>query len=165
MGNDENILVLPYGGDDDPNSGFSGSGMSSEERAREADRRGITSRRQRLALYHLGQASRHGLTYKEFGGIAELHHGQSSGALSNLHMGGIIARLKEERHGCGVYVLPQYVAGRDTVPYANTKTTQLLAQAAELLRTYPDCGHGPLPEDGCLGCEVKDWVRHYETRK
>lgn len=155
--------MLPYGGSTDPNSGYTGSDTS-EERAREADRTGVTARNQRHTLHFLREAGRHGMTYRELGGVAGWHHGQASSSLSILHKAGRIARLTERRTRCLVYVLPEFVAGRDTTPQGQTSTTALLAHMADLLARAPDCGHGPLPVTGCWGCEVKDALRQFEAR-
>jgi predicted nucleic acid-binding Zn ribbon protein len=53
-----------------------------------------------------------GLTWKEFSEITGLHHGTASGVLSVLHKTGRIARLKETRNGCKVYVDVFCVQGR-----------------------------------------------------
>lgn len=53
-----------------------------------------------------------GLTSSEVEEFTEWHHGTVSGALSDLHRRGDIARLTEKRSGYKVYVHPQYVNGR-----------------------------------------------------
>jgi predicted nucleic acid-binding Zn ribbon protein len=53
-----------------------------------------------------------GLTWKELSEITGLHHGTASGVLSVLHKSGRIARLKESRDGCKVYVDVSCVKGR-----------------------------------------------------
>ncbi len=98
---------LPYSG----NSGHSGS-ETSKNRALNADRSGKTALRQAQALTLLSREKMAGLTWKEFSEITGLHHGTASGVLSVLHKVGRIARLKETRNGCKVYVDIACIQGR-----------------------------------------------------
>jgi len=98
---------LPYNG----TSGHSGSDTS-RERALSADRSGKTALRQAQALNLLSQRDMLGLTWKELSQITGLHHGTASGVLSVLHKTGRIARLKESRDGCKVYVDVSCIEGR-----------------------------------------------------
>ena len=98
---------LPY----NVTSGHSGTDTS-RERALHADRSGRTALRQAQALNLLSQREMAGLTWKEFSEITGLHHGTASGVLSVLHKTGRIARLKETRNGCKVYVDVFCVQGR-----------------------------------------------------
>ncbi len=116
---------LPYAG----TSGWSGSDTS-EERARTQDADGTTSERQQRALRLVRFAEAEGLTWRELSNILNVHHGSASGLLSVLHKDGRIARLAERRDRCKVYVLPQFVAGRETEPHSSAK-----------VRSCPNCGH------------------------
>ena len=98
---------LPYNG----TSGHSGTDTS-KARVLHADRSGRTALRQAQALNLLSQREMAGLTWKEFSEITGLHHGTASGVLSVLHKTGRIARLKETRNGCKVYVDVFCVRGR-----------------------------------------------------
>jgi DNA-binding MarR family transcriptional regulator len=98
---------LPY----NQTSGHSGTDTS-KERALRADRSGKTALRQAQALNLLSQRKMSGLTWKELSEITGLHHGTASGVLSVLHKTGRIARLKESRDGCKVYVDVSCVEGR-----------------------------------------------------
>ena len=98
---------LPYNG----TSGHSGTDTS-KERALSADRSGKTALRQAQALNLLSQRKMSGLTWKELSDITGLHHGTASGVLSVLHKTGRIARLKESRDGCKVYVDVACIEGR-----------------------------------------------------
>ena len=98
---------LPYNG----TSGHSGSDTS-KQRALSADRSGKTALRQAQALNLLFQRDMLGLTWKELSQITGLHHGTASGVLSVLHKTGRIARLKESRDGCKVYVDVSCIEGR-----------------------------------------------------
>lgn len=73
----------------------------------------------------------HGVTWKDLADISGWHHGQASAALTNLHIEGRIVRLAAKRNRCHIYVLPEFVMGRDTLPYTpQTKTVEC-----------PACGH------------------------
>jgi hypothetical protein len=104
---------LPYGRGEDANSGYSGTDTS-EERARRQDADGTTRQRQQATLGGLAARRAYGLTWKELADSLGVHHGAASGVLSTLHKAGRIARLSERRHGCKVYVLPEYTNGRRT---------------------------------------------------
>ena len=101
--------VLPYAG----TSGWSGTDTS-KARAITSDTSGDTADRQaaviRLLYWYAGQ----GLTWRELADCMGWHHGQASGVLSVLHKEGKIARLLETRARCRVYVLEEYVSGRET---------------------------------------------------
>ena len=98
---------LPY----NQTSGHSGTDTS-KGRALHADRSGKTALRQAQALNLLSQREMAGLTWKEFSEITGLHHGTASGVLSVLHKTGRIARLKERRNRCKVYVNLDSIQGR-----------------------------------------------------
>jgi hypothetical protein len=103
----KNQPELPYNG----TSGHSGTDTS-RQRALSADRSGKTALRQAQALNLLSQRDMLGLTWKELSQITGLHHGTASGVLSVLHKTGRIARLKESRNGCKVYVDVSFIEGR-----------------------------------------------------
>lgn len=99
MSLNQNQPELPYNG----TSGHSGS-ETSKARAINSDRSGKTALRQAQALNLLSERDSHGITWKELSDLTGLHHGTASGVLSVLHKVGRIARLKESRNGCKVYV-------------------------------------------------------------
>lgn len=49
------------------------------------------------------------------------HHGAASGALSNLHKEGKVARLKDQRGGSAIYVLPHAVNERPVARYGRIR--------------------------------------------
>jgi hypothetical protein len=137
--------VLPYAG----TSGWSGSGTS-HDRADREDHDGTTSDRQARTLAALrntvtsyGQplGCRFGITWKELADLEDWHHGQASGVLSVLHKTGRIARLTERRNRCAVYVLPEYVQGRETAAHGGRRSyradADALADALEAFLTTP----------------------------
>lgn len=108
--------VLPYAG----TSGWSGSDTS-RERAEERDKKD-TKQIQREVLLHLLDAEYEGLTWKEIDVVCNInHHGNTSGALSNLHKANRIARLSIKRNRCKIYVHPDYIDGRETEEYGRKK--------------------------------------------
>lgn len=116
-GEDEpDLPVLPYN-QPEPNSGHSGSDTSAE-RAKRRDSSGATAKGQARVLALLASSGFIGTTVAEARDalIGDAHHGTVSGALSNLHKVGRIARLAEKRGGCKIYVLPGLVCGRATEP-------------------------------------------------
>jgi hypothetical protein len=81
----------------------------------------------------------HGMTWHELGDWLGLHHGQASGALSNLHKKGLVFVMRDvTRKKCQVYVTSEY---KSVVPadkridepakIKNTIRLQALIQAAE----------------------------------
>lgn len=157
--------VLPYGGADDPNSGFSGS-ETSEARARHADTTGVTGRRQRAALLALAAVGERGLTWREAASILGTHHGPASGVLSNLHKVGRIDRLHASvRDGSKVYVLPEYVNGRAVDrPKSNRRDPYFEAVLPVLARLA--CPLHEEPHDQCPMCRdvalVFSVIRNYQ---
>jgi hypothetical protein len=106
---DDGSASLPYNG----TSGWSGTDTS-RERAVTADTNGDTKDRQRKVMNFLHFYEGHGATWKEIAEHTGWHHGTVSGALSVLHKDKRIARLTQQRDRCRVYVLPEYVYGRET---------------------------------------------------
>lgn len=124
--------ILPYAG----TSGHSGSDTS-EERARRQDSDGTTARRQQETIRLLDQMNLLGLTWKELAGLLNLHHGQASGVLSTLHKAGTIARLRNRRDRCHIYVLPKWIDEREVDEYrrnvTRTEIREHLATIEEML--------------------------------
>ena len=107
------LPVTPYNG----TGGWSGTDTS-KARAEYDVRTGNLSRTQLLVIKALGEAQYlgcivHDIKIPKKNGDGYMHHGSVSGALSNLHMNGKIDRLQLKRNGCHIYVLPQYVEGRN----------------------------------------------------
>jgi len=86
---------------------------------RQTDHLGAT---QAKVLGLLEHAAGSGATVKEIReAYDEMHHGTVSGALSELHKGGIICRLATKRARCSVYVTPDNVDDRVVIPPKPTK--------------------------------------------
>ena len=99
---------LPYKG----TSGWSGTDTS-HQRATNSDTSGKTSANQQLVLNLLIQAEESGLTWKEISDQTGMHHGTTSGLLSNLHKDSRIARLTMSRDKSRIYVHPLFIEGRE----------------------------------------------------
>ncbi len=113
----EDLPALLYAG----TSGFSGT-ESSESRMRFEDESGRTTARQQFVIALAADAMGDGITVHEVEAAMrrvepQVHHGTASGVLSNLHGMHRLDLLKEKRGGCQVYVLPESVLGRVTVPH------------------------------------------------
>jgi hypothetical protein len=94
----------------------------------------VTRQRARATIALLSQVQHHGATADELGQYLNIHRGQSSSSLSTLHRKGKAARLTDKRGNAGVYVLPEYVSGRRTVPYGRqSPDAAALDQAIGLL--------------------------------
>jgi DNA-binding MarR family transcriptional regulator len=144
----ENEPVLPYNG----SSGWSGSDTS-RERAEQADSDGTTSKRQLATLDHLSQAAYRGLTWRDLSDETGWHHGASSGVLSVMHKAGVIARLTERRDRCAVYVLPEFVRGRETAQHTPNSSRQILESLLEELDYF--LTYGRVAEARTLFAQVK----------
>lgn len=107
---------LPYAG----TSGWSGSDTS-RARAVEADTSGVTGQRQRDVLAFLAGCGPWGVTWAELAHALDVHHGTASGVLSVLHKDNRLARLSLRRNRCKVYVLPEYVNGREIEPHGRRR--------------------------------------------
>lgn len=172
----ENIPVLPYGGDTNPNSGAAGS-VTSIDRARREDADGTTRDRQHTTLARLRLVRGEGVTWRELASAEGWHHGQASGVLSTLHKAGKITRLTERRNRCLIYVLSEYVDGRPESAGQGTSTGALLNEMGQYLtslesRIYSTGGVSLTPCDhlqnlgdpDCAVCELRRVVSRYSNR-
>lgn len=90
--------------------------------------------RLREVLYAVGSDQEFGVTWRDIARMLNLHHGQASGALSNLHKRGFIARLTEKRDRCSVYVTNRFVLDRDTLPYGAGSEPAEVSESDECTR-------------------------------
>lgn len=114
--------ITPHAG----TSGWSGSDTS-KERAMREDKDGTTTKRQEDTMCTLFDAGFTGITWSELANLYGWHHGQASGVLSVLHKEGHIVRLKARRNKSAIYVLENYVNGRET--------------SERKVKTCGNCGH------------------------
>jgi hypothetical protein len=119
--------TLPYAG----TSGWSGSDTS-YERAINNDKSGVTSKNQTLFITDLSYAGEMGLTAREWGLMHSLEHQTYSSVPSVLHLDGAIVRLTQRRGRHQIYVLPNFVNGRETAPHKSNKNKSF---------TCDNCGH------------------------
>jgi hypothetical protein len=81
---------------------------ASRDRAYAEIANGSFSKRQQDIYQLLREAGSEGMTWKQIGDILGLHHGKVSGALSNMHGGGMIFMLRQRRDRCHPYVHSLY---------------------------------------------------------
>lgn len=105
--------MIPYPG---MGSGHAGN-ATSRERQETEDANGMTEGRQQAALAYVAVHVSDGVTVAEVQDALGVGHGQASSALSHLHRAGKITRIKSRRNKQEIYVLPEYVNGRDVSPY------------------------------------------------
>lgn len=105
--------MIPYPGQ---GSGHAGNATSRERQERE-DGSGITAKMQQTVFTWLHVRGAIGCTAAEVEDHFLVGHGRASSALSHLHRAGHIRRIKERRQRHEVYVLPEYVDGREESPY------------------------------------------------
>lgn len=115
---------VPYNG----TAGWSGT-ETSKDRALYNLRTGKEYNNQQKALALLKEARANGLTWKELGEQADIHHGSASGVLSVLHQAGAILRGTRVRNGCKIYYSIEY---SDAIAHEPYKKKQKLC---------PACGH------------------------
>jgi DNA-binding MarR family transcriptional regulator len=111
--------------------GHSGS-EASEDRARTEAADGTVSARQRLVLAALRATGADGATWHELGRLLDLHHGQVTSTLSNLHKAGTVMRLVEKRDRSSVYVLPDFARGRETVAQGRARAADVYPHALDV---------------------------------
>lgn len=124
------------------------SGPSASREAADADLyKGITNAAQRYVLIWARWAGEAGVTSAELREKAgTLHHGRVSSAITKQHIAGRLVRLVERRGHCHVYVLPEYVAGREGLPYRQQNPRLTADDVEEVMvthrRTIPGCACG-----------------------
>ena len=96
-------LFTPYNG-----TGGYVERPASMERAMREVMQGVLSARQQALLDALFDAGPTGATWRTLGQLLNLHHGQVSGVLSNLHKAGEVFMLREQQDRCHPYVFRSY---------------------------------------------------------
>ena len=84
---------------------------ASKARAHNEARDGTRNSRHKKILKYLDLYGRAGATWKELGERLGLHHGQISGALSNMHKNGEVFTLVAQRDRCHPYVHAKFREG------------------------------------------------------
>lgn len=114
---------------------------------------GKTSAMMAIVLEEVRSFGAHGLTSAELRKrIAGEHHGRITSALTKLHIAGALAALRDRRDNCGVYVVPEYVLGRETRSYRRQmpkRSRGIIVEVLEGHRPWPTaCGCGWRPGMG-----------------
>ena len=107
----------------DGTMGHSGSSTSEERAVRET----LSPRRQQVFNFVEAQGAE-GAVCKQVMDWLDIGHGSASSALTVLHRGGNIRRLKERRWGQEIYVLPEHVGDREEAPYRPNTNAQRIAE-------------------------------------
>lgn len=97
------LPILPYDG----TGGHAGTDTS-RERAEDEASDGTLAVRQQRVLDSLADMGAAGATWVTVGQALSLHHGQVSGALSNLHQAGLVFMLKKRHNRSHPYVHSKY---------------------------------------------------------
>lgn len=123
--------------------GSSGGGASAD--AALADLvKGVTNAAQKYVVIMAQQAGERGVTVAELREkTGSLHHGRVSSATTKMHIAGRLVALTERRGHAGVYVVPEYVNGREERPYRR-QSARLTIEAVESLLSE----HGLLRTQG-----------------
>jgi hypothetical protein len=123
------------------------------------------TKRQMLAAL-LASAGDFGITVKHLELVTGWEHGSASGALSNAHRDGRVARLSDDykQDGLTVYVDPRFVGDRQTVPYRLNQQGLVDLMAAALRRQYRGCNHKRI-NPTCKQCEIEDLLDRYDRLK
>jgi hypothetical protein len=124
---------------------------ASKQRAKREAKDGTRSMRHKKIAKQLEWAGRRGATWKELGERLGLHHGQISGALSNMHKNGEVFSLVEQRDRCHPYV---HVMFRDS--YLSEQRYDEPAKTASATKDE---------EIERLKQEVAYWTHMYEALK
>ncbi len=128
-------LFTPYNG----TGGYVERPASIERAVREAQD-GTLSKRQSDIVEQLDLAGAQGATWKTLGQLLNLHHGQVSGALSNLHKAGEVFMLRAKQQRCHAYVLRRYRwAYTDEQVFDTPATTRAGERTALLNELYATC--------------------------
>lgn len=97
---------------------------TSKAQTAKKDAGGATGKRQAFTLKYAQRAGASGITVvdlREHPGFIG-HHGEASSSLTNLHKDDRIVRLSECRNQSHVYVLPEFVNGREVLPFRSQRS-------------------------------------------
>jgi len=128
-------MFVPYNG----TGGYVERPASIERAVREAQD-GTLSARQQAVVDALYAAGVKGATWRTLGQLLNLHHGQVSGVLSNLHKAGEIFMLRTKHDRCHPYVFHSYrIAYTDEQVFDTPATTRAGERTALLNELYTTC--------------------------
>jgi hypothetical protein len=132
------LPFLPYDG----TGGHAGSEASRLRAEAEADD-GTLADRQALILDYLDKTGAGGATWATTGQALSLHHGQVSGALSNLHQAGAVFMLRKRSNRSHPYIHAKYRAFyTDAEVHDSPKTTKAGQRRVRLEQLVAVCREG-----------------------
>lgn len=132
------LPFLPYDG----TGGHAGSEASRLRAETEAED-GTLADRQAIILDYLDKTGASGATWASAGQALSLHHGQVSGALSNLHQAGAVFMLKKRHNRSHPYVHVKYRSFyTDAEVHDSPKTTKAGQRRARLEDLVTACRSG-----------------------
>lgn len=119
----EPVYSEPVGSEVDDTDGWAGSEASHERAIRDV-KSGARNQRREQTIRSLAEATGRGLTWRELADLQGWHHGQASGILSVLHREGRISCLALKRGRSHIYMLTEYVDGRETREAGRTRANR-----------------------------------------
>lgn len=132
------LPLTPYDG----TGGHAGSEASRLRAETEADD-GTLADRQALILDYLDKTGAGGATWATTGQALSLHHGQVSGALSNLHQAGAVFMLRKRSNRSHPYIHTKYRAFyTDAEVHDSPKTTKAGQRRVRLEELVSACRDG-----------------------
>jgi hypothetical protein len=132
------LPFAPYNG----TGGYAGS-EGSQLRAEQEAEDGTLADRQALILNYLEGVGASGATWVTVGQALSLHHGQVSGALSNLHQAGAVFMLRKRHNRSHPYVHTRYRAFySDAEVHDSPKTTKAGQRRTRLDELVAVCREG-----------------------
>ena len=132
------LPFTPYAG----TGGHAGSEASRERAETEASDGTLADRQQRIIDYLEG-AGVSGATWVSVGQALALHHGQVSGALSNLHAGGAVFMLRKRNNRSHPYIHNKYRGFyQDSEVHDSPKTTKAGQRRVRLEELVQVCRDG-----------------------
>lgn len=132
------LPFTPYTG----TGGHAGSEASRERAETEANDGTLADRQQRIMDY-LAEVGAGGATWVSVGQALALHHGQVSGALSNLHAGGAVFMLRKRNNRSHPYVHAKYRGFyQDSEVHDSPKTTKAGQRRLRLEELVQVCREG-----------------------
>ncbi len=132
------LPFTPYTG----TGGHAGTEASRERAETEANDGTLADRQQRILAW-LDSAGASGSTWVSVGQGLNLHHGQVSGALSNLHAGGFVFMLRKRHNRSHPYVHNKYRGFyQDSEVHDSPKTTKAGQRRDRLEELVQVCREG-----------------------
>lgn len=141
------MSIQPYPERDGTHTSGHSGGETSRDSVIAQDQTGKTGTQQRQTLGLAGTSNviigrrtggTFGITCHEVAAATDMHHGQASRSLTVLHKAGLICRLRDKRGRASIYVLPEYVQGRETIEPRTNKAKPLTPAQEEAFARISD---------------------------